>query len=125
MRNFRELNVWKEGRILVKDIYSLTKLIPDSERYGLIPQIHRSAISIPSNIAEGCGKYSQKDFVRFLQISLGSAYELESHIILCQDLDFLPSESTDSTIKTIQKLQKSIASLIKYNLSNHYPSANP
>nr|WP_297787809.1 four helix bundle protein [uncultured Allomuricauda sp.] len=119
MRNFRELNVWKDGRVLVKDIYSLTKLLPDSERFGLIPQIQRSAISIPSNIAEGCGKYSKKDFVRFLQISLGSAYELESHIILCEDLDFLSSESTDSTIKTIQKLQKSIASLIKYNRSNH------
>lgn len=74
MRNFRELTVWKKGRILVKDIYNLTKLIPDSERHGLIPQIQRSAISIPANIAEGCGKSSQKDFVRFLQISLGSVY---------------------------------------------------
>ena len=119
MRNFRELTVWKEGRILVKDIYNLTKLIPDSELHGLIPQIQRSAISIPANIAEGCGKSSQKDFVRFLQISLGSAYELESHIILCEDLDFLSSELTQSTIKSIQKLQKSIASLIKHNKLNH------
>ena len=119
MRNFRELNVWKDGRTLVKDIYTLTKLLPDSERFGLIPQIQRSAISIPSNIAEGCSKYSQKDFVRFLQISLGSAYELESHIILCEDLNFISSDTSAPIIINIQKLQKGIASLIKYNRSNH------
>ncbi len=119
MRNFRELNVWKDGRILANDIYRLTKLLPDAERFGLIPQIQRSAISIPSNIAEGCSKYSQKDFVRFLQISLGSAYELESHIILCGDLDFISPKVAESTIKSIQKLQKRIASLIKYNQSYH------
>ena len=119
MRNFRELNVWKDGRTLVKDIYTLTKLLPDSERFGLISQIQRSAVSIPSNIAEGCSKYSQKDFVRFLQIGLGSAYELESHIILCEDLNFISSDTSTPIIKNIQRLQKGIASLIKYNRSNH------
>ncbi|THV59300.1 four helix bundle protein [Flagellimonas alvinocaridis] len=119
MRNFRELNVWKDGRVLVKDTYTLTKLLPDSEKFGLIPQIQRSAISIPANIAEGCAKYSQKDFVRFLQVSLGSAYELESHIILCEDLNFISSNSAELIIKNIQKLQQGIASLIKYNRTNH------
>ncbi|MBO0342970.1 four helix bundle protein [Flagellimonas profundi] len=118
MRNFRELNVWKDGRILVKDIYGLTKLLPESEKFGLTPQIQRSAISIPANIAEGCSKYSQKDFVRFLQISLGSAYELETHLILCQDLNFLSPDISKVTIKNIQKLQRRITSLIKYNKSN-------
>ncbi|MAU17317.1 MAG: four helix bundle protein [Muricauda sp.] len=84
-----------------------------------MPQIQRSAISIPANIAEGCAKYSQKDFVRFLQISLGSAYELESHIILCEDLNFISSDSAEPIIKNIQKLQQGIASLIKYNRTNH------
>ncbi|MBO0331499.1 four helix bundle protein [[Muricauda] lutisoli] len=119
MRNFRELNVWKDGRILVKDIYGLTKLLLESEKFGLTPQIRRSAISIPANIAEGCSKYSQKDFVRFLQISLGSAYELETHLILCQDLNFLSADISKATIKNIQKLQRRITSLIKYNKSNH------
>ncbi|MCK0161748.1 four helix bundle protein [Allomuricauda sp. F6463D] len=119
MRNFRELNVWKDGRVLVKDIYILTNFLPDSERFGLISQIQRSVISIPSSIAEGCGKYSQKDFVRFLQISLGSAYELESHIILCKDLNFISPDKAEPIIKNIQKLQRGIASLIKYNRTNH------
>lgn len=119
MRNFRALNIWKDGRILVKEVYTLTKFLPDSERFGLIPQVQRSAISIPANIAEGCGKDSEKDFVRFLQISLGSAYELETHLILCEDLGFLTPERAESTIKNIQKLQKGIASLIKYIKLNH------
>lgn len=71
MRNFRELEVWKDARKLVKDIYLLTKSLPDTEKYGLTSQINRCVISIPVNIAEGSAKNSQKDFVRYLQISLG------------------------------------------------------
>lgn len=118
MRNFRELEVWKDSRTLVKDVYNTSKLLPDSEKYGLISQINRCAVSIPANIAEGCSKYSQKDFVRFLQISLGSAFELETHLILCQDLNFLSLKETTSIIKNIQRLQKRIVSPIKYNKSN-------
>ncbi|MEZ4810524.1 MAG: four helix bundle protein [Allomuricauda sp.] len=117
MRNFRELDVWKDARVLVKEIYSATQHLPESEKFGLVSQINRSAISIPANIAEGCSKYSQKDFVRFLQISLGSAYELETHIILCQDLDFIPNREANIFLKKIQRLQRRIASLIKYNNS--------
>ncbi len=117
MRNFRELEVWKDSRVLVKEIYTLTNSLPDSEKFGLIPQINRCSISIPANIAEGCAKYSQKDFIRFLQISLGSSYELETHIILCEDLGFINSATANTTIKKIQNLQKRISSLIKYNNS--------
>lgn len=117
MRNFRELEVWKDARVLVKEIYTLTNSLPDSERYGLVSQINRCAVSIPANIAEGSAKYSQKDFVRFLQISLGSSYELETHVILCQDLDFISTDISSPVIKNIQSLQKRISSLIKYNKS--------
>lgn len=117
MRNFRELEVWKAARKLVKEVYFLTKTLPETEKYGLVTQINRCVISIPANIAEGSAKFSQKDFVRFLQISLGSAYELESHLILCSDLDFISPDTVSSTIKDIQVLQKRIASLIKYNNS--------
>jgi len=117
MRNFRELDVWKDARKLVKEAYTFTKSLPDTEKFGLVSQINRCAISIPANIAEGSAKYSQKDFVRFLQISLGSAYELESHIILCSDLDFAKEANTLKLIEKIQMLQKRIASLIKYNNS--------
>ena len=117
MRSFRELEVWKDARILVKKIYTLTSKLPDSEKYGLTSQINRCSVSIPANIAEGSAKYSQKDFVRFLQISLSSSYELETHIILCQDLEFVSQESSSQIIKDIQNLQKRISSLIKYNNS--------
>lgn len=117
MRNFRELEVWKEARILVKEVYLLTKSLPDSEKYGLVSQINRCVISIPANIAEGCAKNSQKDFVRFLQISLGSIFELETHLILCVDLDFIQKDTASVTIQKIQILQKRISSLIKYNNS--------
>lgn len=117
MRNFRELEVWKDARKLVKDVYLITKLLPDTEKFGFVSQINRCVISIPANIAEGSAKYSQKDFVRFLQISLGSAYELESHLLLCLDLDFVNEYNASEIIESIQVLQKRIASLIKYNNS--------
>ncbi len=117
MRNFRKLNVWNDSRVLVKEIYTLTSLLPSSEKFGLVSQINRCAISIPANIAEGSAKDSQKDFIRFLQISLGPAYELESHIILCSDLNLIDENKLSLIIDKIQVLQMRISSLIKYNKS--------
>lgn len=114
MRNFRKLDVWNDARKLVKEIYLITKQLPETEKYGLVSQINRCVVSIPANIAEGSAKDSQKDFARFLQISLGSAFELETHIILCGDLEFLKDVDTLPTIERIQILQKRISSLIKY-----------
>lgn len=118
MRNFRELKIWKEARKLVKEVYYVTSQLPKTEKYGLVSQINRCVVSIPANIAEGSSKFSQKDFVRFLQISLGSAFELETHIILCQDLEFITSEQSLPLIQKIQRLQKRITALIKYNKQN-------
>jgi len=117
MRNFRKLNIWNDSRLLVKEIYEITSLLPSSEKFGLISQINRYVISIPANIVEGSAKNSQKDFIRFLQISLGSAYELESHIILCSDLNLIAENKLSLIIDKIQVLQMRIASLIKYNKS--------
>lgn len=86
MRNFRKLEIWIDSRNLVKEIYNLTSTLPESEKFGLISQMNICSITIPSNIAEGSSKDSQKDFIRFLQISLGSTYELETQLILCSDL---------------------------------------
>ncbi|MCG8579545.1 MAG: four helix bundle protein, partial [Bacteroidales bacterium] len=66
MHNFKELKVWQKARVLVKDIYHLTKQLPEDEKYGLISQMRRASVSIPSNIAEGTGRSSNKEFVRFL-----------------------------------------------------------
>lgn len=118
MRDFRKLDVWNDARQLVKEIYGLTSGLPSTEKFGLISQINRCVLSIPANIAEGCAKDSQKDFVRFLQISLGSAFELESHLVICTDLNFISENEVFLVIEKVQVLQKRIASLIKYNRAN-------
>lgn len=114
MRNFKELEVWKEGRVLTKDIYLLIQSLPNDEKFGLTSQIKRCAISIPSNIAEGAAKESQKDFARFLQISLGSCYELESHLILCLDLNIIDKVAAIPCLEKTTRLQKKVYSFIKY-----------
>ena len=88
MHNFKELDVWKKSRILVKDIYLLLANFPDVEKFGIISQMKRAVVSIPSNIAEGSGRSSDKEFVRFLDIALGSAFELETQLYLSFDLSF-------------------------------------
>lgn len=117
MRDFRKLNVWNDARLLVKEIYTIANDLPQSENFGLTPQIKRCVISIPANIAEGAAKDSQRDFTRFLQISLGSCYELESHLILCNDLKFLSENKLSLMIEKVQVLQKRISAFISYNKS--------
>ena len=114
MRDFRKLKVWQEARVLVKKVYELTSQLPETETYGLASQLKRCVISVSSNIAEGSATYSQKEFVRYLQISLGSSYELETQLLLCADLQFINATESDLLIKRIQLLQKRISSLIKY-----------
>lgn len=114
MRKFKDLVIWQEGRLLAKNIYQLTNTLPSSEKFGLTSQIKRCVISIPSNIAEGAAKNSQKDFARFLQISLGSCFELESHLILCNDLNLLKAENTKEIFSDIEKLQKRITRMLMY-----------
>ncbi len=96
MHNFRELKIWQKGRTLVKDVYELTTFLPKEETFGLTSQIKRSVISIPSNIAEGAGRGSDKDFNRFLDIAYGSCFELETQLILCVDLTYISEELFES-----------------------------
>ncbi len=119
MRNFRELDVWKDSLSLVKEVYKLIENLPDSEKFGLKSQISRCVVSIPANIAEGCAKDSQKDFIRFLQISLGSAFELETHIVICRELSFVSIEDESVLNQKINILQKRINALIKYFKSQY------
>ncbi|WP_034044226.1 four helix bundle protein [Wocania ichthyoenteri] len=117
MRNFRELDVWKDSIVLVKEVYVLIGKLPESEKFGLKSQISRCVVSIPANIAEGCAKDSQKDFVRFLQISLGSAFELETHFVICKELSFVNEEDEKVLKEKINILQRRINALIKYSKS--------
>jgi len=93
MQDFHNLNVWKNSHTLTLGIYKATKAFPKHELFGLTSQIQRAAVSIPANIAEGCGKATDADFARYVQISMGSSSELEYLLLLAHDLDYLSDES--------------------------------
>ncbi len=113
MRDFRTLNIWQDGMILVKQVYQIVDLLPKDEKFGLKSQMCRAAVSIPSNIAEGCSRNSQKDFYRFLEIALGSAYELETQFLILEDINVLKIEDYKSFFFLLKKLQKQINSLMQ------------
>ncbi len=113
MRNFRELSIWQRSFDLVKGVYQFTEDLPASEKFGLTSQIRRSAVSVPSNIAEGCGRNTNKELIRFLDISLGSAFELETQLLLCQSLELAESQKVDELINELHQIQKMINGFMK------------
>ena len=113
MRDFRKYNVWEQSHKLTLEIYLATKEFPSEEKFGLISQMRRSCASIPTNIAEGCEKSSEKDFARFLGIAFGSASELEYQILLSRDLHFLNLEKHDILHDEIVSIKKQLYSLIQ------------
>jgi four helix bundle protein len=113
MATHKELQVWKKGIEFVKQIYQMTQLFPKEEFYGLSNQMRRSAVSIPSNIAEGYGRLSNKEIKHFLYIALGSASELETQLIISKELKFTPDEVVESIDSEINEIIKMLASLIK------------
>lgn len=90
MHRFKKLDMWQQSREFCRDIYTVTQLFPDNEKFGLTNQLRRASISIPSNIAEGSSRKSNRDFSRFIEIAIGSAYEIETQLIISHDLEFLP-----------------------------------
>ena len=100
--NFRELKIWKESMTLVKEIYLITSQLPSEEKFGFVSQINRCAVSIPSNIAEGSGRTSNKEFIHFLNIAISSSYELETQLILVEDLFQLDSRKQIDHLKELQ-----------------------
>ena len=107
---YRDLIVWQKSMMLCKEVYFLTKSFPKEEVYGLTSQIRRCAISIPSNIAEGKGRNSDKEFIRFLQISLGSLYELQTQLELSLQLDF--TKNIDNISNLSIEIEKMLNALI-------------
>lgn len=106
MHNFKELKIWKESLQLAFDIYKTTKEFPSHERYGLISQVNRSIVSIPSNIAEGSSRNSTKDFGRFLEMALGSSFELETQLLIAENCGYIEAETCSDYINRISTLQK-------------------
>lgn len=113
MQNYKDLNVWVKSHAITLRIYSLTKGFPKEERYSLTNQVRRCASSIPANIAEGCGKNSNKDFGRFLNIALGSANETEYFLLLAKDLDYLSINDHRLLEKNINEIKAMLISLIQ------------
>lgn len=113
MQNFRNLKVWELSHQLVKEVYQITVNFPKEETYGLSNQIRRSCVSIPSNIAEGCARGTDKDFARFVQIALGSASELEYQIFLAFELGYLSKTNYTKLIKNTHTIKKMLSSLRK------------
>lgn len=111
MRNFREYDIWIDSMELVNTIYDVANEFPKEEKFVLISQITRSAVSIPSNIAEGASRNSEKDFGRFLEISLGSAYELETQLRIADNRKYINKTISIKIIEQIISLQKRISAL--------------
>ncbi len=108
--NFRELKIWQKSKELVKIVYKVTGNLPEEVKFGLTTQIRRSSISIPSNIAEGSGRTTIKEFSHFLDIAKSSSYELETQLIISNDLQFITENELNEGIDLLHELQKMIYS---------------
>lgn len=112
MRNFRSLGIWKKGMSIAKSIYDLTAGFPKEEKYGITSQMCRAAVSIPSNIAEGCSRGSDADFTRFLEFALGSLFELETQVLLAKELNYADSNMIENVLSVIIEEEKMITAFI-------------
>jgi four helix bundle protein len=114
IKSFKELKIWQKGIEIVKDTYALTKDFPKEELYGLTSQMRRSAISIPSNIAEGFKRYHRKEYGQFLHIALGSAAELETQLIIAKELGFVTKDPDlfNGILEKLDHICRMISSLL-------------
>lgn len=106
MHNFKELKIWQKAKVLVKDIYVLSEVLPNAEKFSFSSQLQRAAISVPSNIAEGSGRGTNKEFCRFLDIAISSSYEVESLLLIGVDLKYFSDEKISVLTESLHELQK-------------------
>ncbi len=113
IKNFKDLRIWQESVWIVEEVYKITKQFPKEELYGIVNQMRRSAVSIPSNIAEGFMRYHNKEFKQFLFIALASSAELETQLIISNRLGFITGEILDDLSERIDKISRMTMKLIK------------
>lgn len=111
MRNFRDLEVWKQSLEFVPKIYNVTERFPSNEKFGLVSQMNRCVVSIPANIAEGCSRKTATDFGRFLEIALGSGFELETYFEIALLLKFISKKEYDILLPELTIIQKRLNAL--------------
>ena len=112
IKSFKDLLVWQKGMLLVKTAYALTDQFPEKEKFGLTSQIRRSAISIPANISEGWGRKSTKSYVQFLNIAVGSLYEIQTHILISKELNYITVEQCEQFEKLADEESRMLYALI-------------
>ena len=113
MKDHKDLIVWQKSMELTRIIYTLTKRFPQGEIFGLTNQIRRAVVSIPSNIAEGFGRNSDKQFIHFLKIAKGSAAELETQLLISRDLSYLTAKDAKSTLSLYDEIARMLGALIR------------
>ena len=113
MQNFRELKIWSKAHRLTLDVYRATSGFPKEERYGLTSQARRTSVSVPANIAEGCGRDSDPDFARHLRIAMGSANELDYLMELARDLEFLHHERYSELVAKVNEVKQMLNAFIQ------------
>jgi four helix bundle protein len=113
MHNFRNLQIWKEAMNLAQEVYQITENLPKKETYGIISQMTRAAVSVPSNIAEGSGR-SDRDFSHFLSIAIGSLFELNTQIMLSERIGYITGKQSSSLQTKAEKLQMMISGFIRH-----------
>lgn len=113
MRDFRQLRVWEEAHRLTLEVYRITKDFPKEELFALTNQLRRASTSISSNIAEGCGRGSNKDYSHFLQMAIGSAFEVDYQLLLAKDLSYLDKENYSQINEKVIVLKRQLAALLQ------------
>lgn len=116
MKDFKKLTIWEKGIEIVKETYLISKLLPMEEKFSLVSQMTRAAVSIPSNIAEGSGRRSKKEYFRFVEIALGSAFELETQLLICKELNFIEDSKIEKVYGLVieeQKMLNAFLSVLK------------
>ncbi|TQD33490.1 four helix bundle protein [Haloflavibacter putidus] len=117
MKTHENLDVWKKSINLVTDIYTISKCFPKEETYGLKSQIRRAAISVPSNIAVGAARQTNKEFIQFLYIALGSLKELETQLLIAYKLNFITEKKYEDVCQPVEEVGKMLSGLISYRKS--------
>jgi len=113
IKKYRDLNIWRKGIELVKDIYKSTEKFPKQEMYGLVGQMRRSAISIPSNVAEGFRRHHNKEYKQFLYVSLGSCAELETQVTIAKELQYIEQDKETVLLEKLDHICRMISNLLK------------
>jgi four helix bundle protein len=113
MHNYKELEIWKASKNFCVPIYKLTAKFPDEEKFGLISQLRRACVSVPSNIAEGSARATNKDFVKFLRFSLGSCREIDTQLLVSVELEFIKNDEIEPISKELNRIMIMIINFMK------------